>query len=94
LEKKLDRYQHLPICILTYELLIALTKSLREFSREYKKIVDCVSSREDGSTLIKGKVLQIAKRKVCHEDLKGTLNSNGVCNWTQTVNYVYVTIQL
>ena len=58
------------------------------------RLVDCVSPREDGSTLIQNKALQIAKDKVCREDLRGTLSSNGTCNWTPPVNYEYITIQL
>lgn len=58
------------------------------------RVVDCVSPREDGSALIQSKALQIAKDKVCREDLNGTLSSNGTCNWTQPVNIEVLTIQL
>lgn len=69
-------------------------QNIRIMGKASSTVSSCVSPREDGGLLVQQKAIQIAKVKVCTEDLKGTMQSSGVCNWPEPYTTVVVPIQL
>jgi prepilin-type N-terminal cleavage/methylation domain-containing protein len=71
-----------------------ITQNIRIIGKASTTVSSCVSPREDGGLLVQEKAIQIAKVKVCTEDLKGTMKSTGICNWPEPYTTVVVPIQL
>lgn len=71
-----------------------VTQNIRIIGKASSTVNSCVSPREDGGELVQEKAMQLAKTRVCTEDLKGKLEASGKCTWPEPVTYNYVTIQL
>lgn len=71
-----------------------VTQNIRIIGKATSTVTSCVSPREDGGKLVQEKAVQLAKSRVCTEDLKGKLEASGRCTWPEPVTYNYVTIQL
>lgn len=71
-----------------------VTQNVRIIGNATSLVSSCISPREDGGLLIQKKAIDLAKSKVCTEDLKGTMQASGKCTWPEPVTYNYVTIQL
>ncbi|MEA9356025.1 prepilin-type N-terminal cleavage/methylation domain-containing protein [Bacteriovorax sp. PP10] len=69
-------------------------QNIRIIGKASSTVSSCVSPREDGGLLVQQKAIQIAKVKVCTEDLKGTLQASGVCSWPEPFTTIVVPIQL
>lgn len=71
-----------------------VTQNIRIIGKATSTVTSCVSPREDGGELVQEKAIQLAKSRVCTQDLNGKLEASGKCTWPEPVTYNYVTIQL
>lgn len=77
-----------------YQPAKKVTQELRVLAQASGLVNNCISPREDGGALVQQKAIQLAKTKVCTEDLNGSLDASGKCQWNKPVTYDYITIQL